>query len=261
MKFLSDLHVHTSFSFDAENAYDPLNTAKAAYEKGLSAIALTDHLEINSEIEHIFPPLDFENRRGECVKAKEEMKGLITVLHGIELGQPTQYPEFAKECLKRENYDFVLGSLHNVRGMPDFALIDYSKYNEEDFINLWEVYLNELYELVNFDGITSLSHLTYPLRYYKKAGFETDLSKYSEQLFKILKTAVKKGMMIEVNSSGFRQGMGCPLPDNFVLSMYEKAGGVFITTGSDSHRPEDIAGDYKTLEEYIKGNIIPYDPS
>lgn len=261
MSYTSDLHVHTSFSFDGERALSALDTANAAYEKGLSCVALTDHLDVNSEVEHLYAHIDLDKRRTECLAAKEQLKGKIKVLHGIELGQPTQYPVQARNYLDTYGFDFVLGSLHNVKNTPDFALIDYSQYNEEDLIRLWEVYLAELYELTLFDGIHSIAHLTYPLRYYKKQNFTVDLSKYTVSLCQILKSIVQRGMFLEVNSSGFRNGMDAPLPDEFVLSLYHRVGGRVITVGSDSHTPSDIGADFDALERYIKYDFEIFNPN
>ena len=261
MKYSCDLHVHTSFSFDGERAETPIKTAEEACKKGFKYIALTDHLDVNSEIEHLYAPIDLDSRKYECLKAKDELKGKITVLHGIELGQMTQYPKQSQAYLEKYGFDFVLGSLHNVKGMPDFALIDYKNYTPDDYVTLWCVYLDELYELAKFDGINSLSHLTYPLRYYKKNGFSLDLSKYEDKLCKILDCIIKKGVYLEVNSSGFRQGMDSPLPDDTVLSMYFNLGGRMITVGSDSHTPNDIGADFEALERYIKYGFTVFTPN
>ena len=261
MKYSCDLHVHTSFSFDGERAETPIKTAEEACKKGFKYIALTDHLDVNSEIEHLYAPIDLDTRKYECLKAKDELKDKITVLHGIELGQMTQYPKQSEAYLEKYGFDFVLGSLHNVKGMPDFALIDYKNYTPDDYITLWNVYLDELYELAKFDGINSLSHLTYPLRYYKKNGFTLDLAKYEDKLCKILDCIIKKGVYLEVNSSGFRQGMDAPLPDDTVLSMYFNLGGRMITVGSDSHTPNDIGADFEALERYIKYGFTVFTPN
>lgn len=261
MKYRSDLHTHTSFSFDGERALSPQKTAKEAYKKGFSCIGLCDHLDVNSEIEHLYAPIDLDGRIYECLRAKDELKGKINVLHGIELGQATQYPKQSEKYLEKYGFEFVLGSLHNVKDMPDFALIDYKNYTSDDYITLWRVYLDELYELTKFDGIHSLSHLTYPLRYYRKNGFELDISPYADEICKILESIIKKGVFLEVNSSGFRQGMGCPMPDDFILSLYYNLGGRIITVGSDSHSPDDIGADFETLEKYIKYDFTVFDPS
>ncbi len=261
MKYKCDLHIHTSFSFDGERAQSPLKTAEKAFEKGFEYIALTDHLDVNSEIEHLYAPIDLDTRKYECLKAKDELKGKITVLHGIELGQMTQYPRESEKYLERYGFDFVLGSLHNVKNMPDFALIDYKNYTPDDYTALWRVYLDELYELTKFDGINSLSHLTYPLRYYKKNGFTLDLSEYEDGICKILESIIGKGVYLEVNSSGFRQGMGVPMPEDTVLSLYYALGGRMITVGSDSHTPNDIGADFEELEKYIKYGFEVFTPN
>ncbi len=261
MKITADLHTHTLFSFDADKGAMPLQIVEEAYKKGLSAIALTDHLEVNSEIEGLYTPFEFERRHEECLRAKEHYKGKINVLCGIELGQPTQYPDTANQYLEKYQFDFTLGSLHNVKGMPDFALIDYKNYQKDDYVSLWRVYLKELYELTLFDGIDSLSHLTYPLRYFKASGFELDLRRFEEEIIKILESIISRGVCLEVNSSGFRQGLGCPLPNEYVLSLYKLLGGRLITTGSDSHMTKDIASDFDKLEDYIKEDFVLFIPN
>ena len=53
---------------------------------------------------------------------------------GIELGQPNQDPQAAQEALQGRDYDFVIGSIHNIRGYEDFFFLDYSQV-APDFID------------------------------------------------------------------------------------------------------------------------------
>lgn len=261
MKFTSDLHTHTLFSFDADFGALPVQMAEAAHQKGLEAIALTDHLEVNSEAEGLYKPFEFERRHEQCQLAISEYKGKINVLCGIELGQPTQYPALAEKYLNAYRFDFVLGSLHNVRDMADFALIDYKNYTKDDYLSLWRAYLSELYELTEFDGIDSLSHLTYPLRYFKASGFELDVRHFEKEIEKILNSIISKGICLEINSSGFRQGLGCPLPDEYIISLYKSLGGRLITIGSDSHTTKDIASGFDKLDGYVTDELVQFIPN
>ena len=95
---------------------------------------------------------------------------------------------------------------------------------------------------VDFD---SLAHLTYPLRYFEgQHGVLVDLSRFSGLIDAILSEVIIRGRSLEVNSSGWRQGMGGPLPGRELLERYRKLGGWRITIGSDAHRTADLAADF-----------------
>lgn len=249
-----DCHTHTYFSFDAlENSSSPGQMASAAARAGLKGIILTDHLEVNSEVEGLYAKFEFEKRQDACFAVKENFKDKLDIMVGIELGQPTQYPELAAEYLQKYNYEFVIGSLHNLRGEPDFALMDFSGFAEKDYTALWERYLKELYELTLFGGIDCFAHLTYPLRYFSRHGYSLDTGAYSVQLSQILKSIIARGAFLEVNSSGFRQGMGCPMPNAHIIRLYKKLGGerAMITLGSDAHFPKDVGADFDKTARLI----------
>ncbi len=238
----TDFHTHTYYSFDVlDTGFSPEDMVLSAKEKGLASVVLTDHLEVNSEVEGLYAPFDFQARKEACVKAKENAKG-IKVAVGIELGQPEQYPRLAQKFLEENSFEFVLGSLHNIRNMPDFALIDYSNYTPTDFDELWDRYLDEYLELAETDGINSFSHLTYPLRYYaRRRNYYPDITKTEGKLSKILEKIIGKNCFMEVNSSGFRQGLDCPLPNEYIISLYAALGGKTVTVGSDAHLTKEVA--------------------
>lgn len=246
-----DLHTHTNFSFDILNTpAAPESMAQAATNIGLQALALTDHLEVNSEYEGIYAPFDFAARRRACLAAKESSS--VPILVGIELGQPTHYPSLAEKFLASEHFEIVLGSIHNIKDTPDFALIDYTGFSEDDYISLWEKYLDEYLALTKFDGIDSLAHLTYPLRYFKKVGFELDLKRYEDKITRILLSAIASGKALEINSSGYRQGIGSTLPDEYVISLYASLGGRLVTTGSDAHTAGNVGCDIDKAEALVQ---------
>ena len=68
-----------------------------------------------------------------------------------------------------------------------------------------------------------------------------------------MKTLIEKGKGIEINTSGYRYGLGHTHPQFELVKRYKELGGEIITVGSDAHVPEDISKDfdkaYKMLEE------------
>ena len=57
----------------------------------------------------------------------------------------------------------------------------------------------------------------------------------------ILKRLAERGKALELNTSGYRQGMGEPLPPAYILRMYREVGGELITIGTDAHEPAYMA--------------------
>ncbi len=249
----TDFHTHTYYSFDVlDTGYSPEDMISSARQKGLSSIILTDHLEVNSEVEGLYAPFDFSARKDACLSAKAHAEG-IRVGVGIELGQPEQYPDTAYKFLRDGDYEYVLGSVHNIRNMPDFCLIDYTNYSPDDYMSLWCTYLDEYYELVCTDGIDTYCHMTYPLRYYlRRCGYRPDIRCTEDKITKILDKIISKGACMEVNSSGYRQGLDSPLPDEYIISLYASLGGRYVTVGSDAHTPEHIASDFDKAESLIR---------
>ena len=162
----------------------------------------------------------------------------IRIYLGIELGQPTQDRKAAEEALSLGAYDFVLGSLHNLRGEQDFYFL---KYNEENAPKLLNRYFEEMMELIEDDRFDSLAHLTYPFRYIAaNPSLQITTAQYREQIDEVLNALVRNHKALEVNTSGLRQKIGVTLPDEAILRRFRELGGKYVTVGSDAHRWGDI---------------------
>ena len=164
--------------------------------------------------------------------------GKLLVNVGIELGQPTYDKPTSEYIINRFNYDQVIGSIHNLRDMPDFCELTFEGY---DVHKLLDEYFDEELELAQWGKFDTLAHLTYPLRYIVgDQGYKVDLNRFSDKIDAILKTVIEKGKALEINTSGYRQKIGRPMPDADILKRYKDLGGELITIGSDSHFAEHI---------------------
>ena len=109
----------------------------------------------------------------------------------IELGQATQNLEDTNDALSANDYDFILGSLHCIKGEEDFWKVDYEKNDPFEF---FDMYLDQLYELVRWNGFDSLAHLTYPLRYINgEHHFGVELKNYAEKVDEIAERILMLG--------------------------------------------------------------------
>jgi histidinol-phosphatase (PHP family) len=252
-----DNHSHTQYSGDIPKGKG--NSVRelclAAIEKGLDGIAITDHFDIDGIYDGYFPPLDHEAIARDITESREEFKGKLKLLHGIELGQATHMPDESNVQLQSQPYDIVLGSVHAVRGIIDFADTDIAGMTKNEYTRLWEQYIEEMLDTIAWGNFDVLTHITYPKRYYLGNGITDfpDIKNKGREYFEpILKAVINKGITLECNTSGLRQTMGECLPNEDLFRFYYELGGRDVTVGSDAHKAKDLGANFNDAVEMLK---------
>lgn len=241
-----DSHTHSFFSSDGNCSVE--NLCLTAEQKGLAGFALTDHFEC-----------DFEGRSLDSIRKSVEsareyadkFKGRLIVSTGIELGQPIYALGEAEAALSCCDYDFVLASLHNIRGEPDFYYTDFS--DKDTTHETLESFFKEYLELANWNRFDSVAHITYPFRYMIRTyNLRPSLKEYMGYVDEFLKVIIQNGKGIEINTSGLRQGLGITMPELDCIKRFRELGGEIITVGSDAHKASDMGADFSTATEMLK---------
>ena len=257
---MADLHTHTLFSFDGDPAATVDAMCESAIAKGLTHLAITDHCDINGEIEGLYAVLDKDAVFAAVNGAKAKYADRLTVLFGIELGQATQYPAEARTLLQKYPYDIVLGSLHNLAGTPDFYYMSNPEpdfpapqmrdMTDDEIHALFDRMLDETLQLLEFEGIHVLAHLTYMHRYVLQAGKALDFSRFTQKLTHVFKKMIQNGVALELNTSTL-QRTGITMPGGELLQLYHRCGGRLISLGSDAHVPDRIAEGFEAASALL----------
>ncbi|MFQ7281747.1 MAG: histidinol-phosphatase HisJ family protein [Christensenellales bacterium] len=225
----TDLHIHTRFSADSEA--DMQACCEAAVERGLSHICFTDHLEHNPHdggTGYYRPEAYFNEVR----RLQQAYKDKITVLTGVEFAEPHLYRAALAQTLAQD-YDLVLGSVHWIDDMAPYEPERMTYSTEKMFQRYWE----EMERAVETGGFQVLSHMDFPKRYCKQCFYEENT------ILRILKKAVQRGIVMEINASTFRQGLDEPMPSEAFVALYKEAGGAWVSIGSDSHYEAHVGAD------------------
>ena len=243
--FKCDYHTHTNFSFDGAKESTPFSLCEAAIAQGVTDLAITDHYESNWKAEAAYPEYRADEAFEQIMAAKEKYKGKLNLAYGIEIGQYNQYPEVAKALLEKHDFDFVIGSIHNLRGALDFYYWDFGavfRDMQPSYVGyMFERYCEELCEVVDgMNRIDTIAHLTYIYRYCALSGNRYDFTKHADAAEKLFKKIIPRDIALEINVSTLWKGLGFAMPDREFLSLYKDCGGRLITVGTDSHSPEHI---------------------
>ena len=238
--FLADYHVHSTCSPDARDKMADM--AKAELKMGVSEVCFTDHADFDDPKTMQIGPERFQLPRGQVrqfIETMEKAPEGIEIRLGLELGEGNHDPARAKRIYAMPEYDFILGSLHNLRGVEDFYYIKYESY--EQCWEYYDRYLDELQELAEIGCFDCMAHIGYCLRYMHKQGFDAELSydRFGRKLDTLLHTLIENGKGIELNTADLLPGTGGglerPFPSVEILRRYRELGGDIITIGSDAH--------------------------
>lgn len=245
--YLVDYHMHSKYSFDGECELEDM--CNIAIERGLSEIAVTDHMDIFSgkPYTHI---MNCEELYSDLRKVKEKFAGKLKVIVGAEYGQPQANKDEALKFLADYPLDFVIGSIHNM--VDDIDAYDYD-YKKTDYHEVFGMYMDWQQELARKYDFDVLGHVTYPSRYvYTQTGVRVDFHEYWEQYIDLFKTVIERGKGIELNMSGIARGYGETMPNMELLKLYRSLGGEIITVGSDAHVLDHIGIVTKEGYEMLK---------
>lgn len=241
-RYASDCHSHSNCSFDGRSSMEELCTR--AEELELFAYTVSDHCECNKyertdqhETGYREVVRKAWSQMEECVENHPKLR----LFKGIELGQPLQNLSAAQDALSGRNYDFVIGSLHNIAGEEDFYHLGQNKVPRERFDDLFTRYFQEILDMIQWGEFDSLAHITYPLRYLCAPGEEPSFTPWREELEAVFSALIREDKALEMNTSRLLRKDAPRLPDLEVFSLYRKMGGRLVTLGADAHCARDLA--------------------
>ena len=231
-----DMHVHSDNSPDGNHS--PMFICEQAVDKGLRAIAITDHCEIDSFLSQRYNSATVHSYF-ECSKARSAFEGQLLLLIGIEIGQPLYDEKLTEKIVTMRQYDVVLGSLHRPAGFDcDIKDINYA---EIDVYKFMEDYFSQLSDIAGCPYIDILSHITAPMRRIQgRYKIDFDYDRIKEATDKLLSTIIKNNKALEINASGLRQDMRRTMPEESIVRRYKELGGKYLTIGSDAHSAYDV---------------------
>lgn len=239
-----DGHVHSEWSWDAVLG-DMEATCARAVELGLPAVAFTEHVDhtrwlvsegaldarvrgVRDEETFTPGPLAVESYLAAVQRCRERFGGL-TVLSGVELGEPHWHVDAVARVLAAGPLDRVLGSLHSLP-VGAYAAEPPELYRRGAAADVVRGYLVELASMVaQTEVFEVLAHIDYPLRHWPAAAGPFQVRAFEEELREVLRTLAGSGRVLEINTKG-------PLLPE-VVAWWREEGGRVVTFGSDAHEP------------------------
>lgn len=243
-----DFHMHSDFSADCKTPADQM--IRQAIELGLDGICFTEHhdLEVPADLDF---SIDFDRYFSRMQDLREQYQGQIQLQIGMEFGLQMQLSSVLQDLTKTYPFDFIIASQHFVDHADPYYPVFFE--GKEERI-AYEQFFQEQYEtLIRFKDFDTLGHMDYIVRYGPDQNKYYSYKAYADYIDPILNYLIENGKCLEVNTGGYRYGLGETNPASDVLKRYRELGGELITVGSDAHTPDYIHYEFdRTCEALLQ---------
>ena len=250
----TDSHNHTS-QFSADAAMTAPELLAAAKRRGLDAVVITEHYEMDYPHE-IDKELMFniDEYFTSFSAWKKILPAGLRLFSGIELGYQPHLSATFDRLAASYPFDSIIMSDHLFNRKDPYYFRDcYSKPKSEVYAG----YISELTDMVlscsNFDIV---GHYDYIARY---APYENPTVKYRdlpESFDRFLSAVVQKGKSLEINTRSISKflanGIMDAWPDKEIIRRYLALGGSRGTLGSDSHDTSTLGCYFEETAAYLK---------
>lgn len=246
MKQLPDFHVHTCFSGDSDTPAEDMLCQAA--RQGVTEICFTDHIDFDYPDDPDLFLFDLDDYFSALSALKKNAP--LPVGIGVELGLQPRLAARNQELVSSYPFDFVIGSSHVVDGADPY----YPGFWEgKEPAAVIRRYFNSILENISaFSDFDVYGHLDYIVRYCPDKSFVYRCEDYMDIIGECLRTLIERGKGIELNTAGFKYGLGQPNPHTAILRRYRELGGEILTTGSDGHVPGHLAFGFQRLPELLQ---------
>ena len=158
----SDFHVHSDLSFDSKEPAE--NQVKRAIELNMEKICFTEHHDIGWYFDGNTSMIDMDKYNETISSLREKYSDQIEILQGIEIGITKENISEAKEFIENNDFDFVIGSFHELNGEDPYYPGFWDGKSEAEII---DDYFNVTYNLLkDFTHVDTIGHFDYIVRYW-----------------------------------------------------------------------------------------------
>lgn len=260
-----DSHIHTSFSTDSDTPME--NMVRQAIQNGLRGITFTDHMDFNFPLKYRWdnsllemPPFLFSlpDYHATIQELKKKYKNDIDIYYGVEMGLKTDsHAENHSLCLT-DWLDYTIGSIHLVDNIDPYYPEYWNSFEEKKGLaRYFETTLQNLTQLGDIH-IDTLGHLDYIIR-YSPSGYKLySYRMFSDVIDEILHILIERGISLEINTSGYKNGGLMPNPGEDIIRRYKELGGEMITFGSDAHTTQLLSARFDDAEKTARNAGFEY---
>ena len=243
----ADFHIHSSFSADSDSPMASM--VEEGIRRGLTTMCFTEHLDYDYDAEGLIFEVDTPSYFEELNRCRDLYGSSIELLFGVELGLQPHLAGRLSEYLRQWDFDFVIGSSHTVNGADPYYPAFYEGRKES---NCYREYFQSIIDnLKVFSDIDVYGHIDYVVRYGPDKNRFYSYEAYRDILDDVLKCIIAHGVGLELNTAGFKYGLGNPNPHPDILKRYREMGGEIVTVGSDGHTPEHLAYDFHKVRDLL----------
>ncbi len=229
-----DAHLHTDLSPDSDVPIDAY--AAAALERGITELAITDHLDFEPGAP-AFGYATFADRERVVREAAERWgpQG-VAIRFGVELTYDRSWEADIRDHLARHAYDFTIGSVHDRVDSPYHASRVRDWVAGRSLAEIVEPSFREVEAAARSGLFDTLGHLDVVKRYLHPHVSPGALAAAPELYEPILRALVDSGTALELNTSGLRHPVLETYPAAPIVARFRELGGRAVTIGSDAHR-------------------------
>lgn len=248
---LEDLHTHTTYC-DGKDC--PEDMIKAAIAKGLRVIGFSGHISLLHGSDYCMSKQNTNKYIEEINQLKEKYKDQIKILCGIEADLHSDEPLDA--------YDYVIGSVHDIKVDDTFITIDYSadrtregieKYFGGDYSAAAEQYFASIVDCIKKTDADIIGHFDLITKFQEKEKlFDENDPRYIAAYKKAIDELIPLGKPFEINTGAISRGYRTtPYPSKDILTYIASKGGKVIMTG-DTHAKENLCCSFEKFENLAK---------
>lgn len=253
----SDFHMHSNYSDGIATIED---MAKSAIEKGLTTIAITDHMPLPFKPWYAVGMDQIQAYRDGIARVGELYKSKLTILTGLEIEYMPEIHDWI-ESIVAMGWDFLIASVHGL-------LIDNSHFlineNEKEFnkiLNnafngdiraLCRQYYHTLNQAVSTGWCDSCGHLDVIKKFNQSNQYFDEKSPWYQKLVEETLDVIKAHhLKMEINTAGRIHPIGTAYPSPWIIKSAMKRG-IPIIMGSDSHASETPGQYFDQVKNLIR---------
>lgn len=237
----SDLHTHTTYSWDARNT--PQEMSERAVQLGLETIAFTEHAEWFPQQKGFEHPDAYFDDIASCNANYD-----LTVLSGVELGNPHLHEREACYLIETYPFDVRIGSIH---WLYDENIHNKRVFKRRDPDEVIRDYFAEMETMVNSFPLDMVAHFDRIFMRAHYSRFAYDILEAEAAIRGAFEAIAARGVALEFSSKHVNDKTNWNADLLTMLRWYREAGGERVLVNSDAHGVEQIGRNFQTAAEML----------